>query len=92
VEVADALHHLGLATLLMIRLACWAEGHRVSRFFAEVLPENADMLAVFHDAFAPTARRAADAIEVEFPTSGWRAAHARFEPDRPPGRLAAATS
>jgi hypothetical protein len=79
VEVADDLHHLGLATLLMIRLARWAETHHIKRFFAEVLPENHDMLAVFDDAFATTTRRAADATEVEFPTSGWHAAHTRFD-------------
>ncbi len=98
VEVADDLHHLGLATLLMIRLACWAEGHQIRRFFAEVLPENRDMLAVFHDAFAPATRRAADAIEVEFPTSGWRAAHERFDHQpasdqgQEPGRMTTARS
>jgi GNAT superfamily N-acetyltransferase len=98
VEVADDLHHLGLATLLMIRLARWAESHQITRFFAEVLPENRDMLAVFRDAFAPSTRTAADAIEVEFPTSGWRAAHARFdhqpvsESNQPPGLLAPARS
>jgi xylulose-5-phosphate/fructose-6-phosphate phosphoketolase len=81
VEVADDLHHLGLATLMMIRLARWAEGHQITQFYAEVLPENRDMLAVFHDAFVPTTRITAGAIELEFPTSGWRAAHARF--DRP---------
>ena len=37
VEVADDLHHLGLATLLMIRLAQFAEEHQIPRFFAEVL-------------------------------------------------------
>ena len=96
VEVADDLHHLGLATLLMIRLARWAEAHQIMRFFAEVLPENHDMLAVFHDAFVTTTRRGVDAIEVEFPTSGWQAADTRFDHQPPPeqgqptARLAAA--
>ncbi len=79
VEVADDLHHLGLATLLTIRLAKAAEDRQISHFFAEVLPENRDMLAVFRDAFATVSLRGSEAIEVEFPTSGWRAAHARFE-------------
>ncbi len=79
VEVADDLHHLGLATLLMIRLAEAGEDRQVSHFFAEVLPENRDMLAVFRDAFATVSLNGPEAIEVEFPTSGWRAAHARFE-------------
>jgi hypothetical protein len=79
VEVADDLHHLGLATLLMTRLAKSAEDRQISHFFAEVLPENLDMLAVFRDAFATVSLNGPDAIEIEFPTSGWRAAYARFE-------------
>ncbi len=79
VEVADDLHHLGLATLLVIRLARFAESRQITRFFAEVLPENHDMLAVFRDGFAAVTIDGRDAIEVEFPTSGWRAASARFE-------------
>jgi hypothetical protein len=78
VEVADDLHHLGLATLLMIMLAKSAEDLHIEQFFAEVLPENRDMLAVFHDAFETVSLNGLDAVEVEFPTSGWRAAHARF--------------
>jgi GNAT superfamily N-acetyltransferase len=81
VEVADDLHHLGLATLLMIRLAQFAEEHHIPRFFAEVLPENRDMLAVFQDGFAAVTTAGRDEIDVEFPTSSWRTAHARFEPD-----------
>lgn len=80
VEVADDLHHLGLATLLIIRLAQIAEDHEITSFFAEVLPENRDMLAVFHDGFAALTVNRRDEIDVEFATSSWRAAHARFEP------------
>jgi GNAT superfamily N-acetyltransferase len=79
VEVADAFHHLGLATLLVIRLAEFAEHRQISHFFAEVLPENRDMLAVFRDGFAAATRTRQGVIEVEFPTSSWRAAHALFE-------------
>jgi uncharacterized protein len=79
VEVADDFHHLGLATLLMIRLAQVAERHHITCFFAEVLPENRDMLAVFRDGFAATTRSQRDEVDVEFPTAGWRAAHALFE-------------
>lgn len=79
VEVADDLHHLGLATQLVIRLAQDAEHRQITRFFADVLPENGDMLAVFRDAFATVSVMGLDAIEVEFPTSGWRAADARFQ-------------
>jgi RimJ/RimL family protein N-acetyltransferase len=80
VEVADDLHHLGLATMLMIRLAQFAEDHQIPRFFAEVLPENRDMLAVFRDGFAAVSTAGRDEVDVEFLTSSWRAAHARFEP------------
>jgi len=80
VGVADDLHHLGLATVLMIRLAQFAEQRQITRFFAEVLPENRDMLAVFRDAFAAVTVSGRDEVEVEFPTSSWRTAHARFEP------------
>jgi hypothetical protein len=79
VEVADDLHHLGLATLLMIRLAQSAEENQISHFFAEVLPENRDMLAVFRDGFTTVSRSRHDVTEIEFPTSGWHAAHIRFE-------------
>ncbi len=77
--MADDLHHLGLATLLVIRLAEFAEQRQIARFFAEVLPDNHDMLAVFRDGFAAVSVNGRDVIEVEFPTSSWRAAHARFE-------------
>jgi hypothetical protein len=79
VAVADDFHHLGLATLLMIRLAQFAEKRQITHFFAEVLTENRDMLAVFRDGFAASTVNGRDQVDVEFPTSGWRAAHARFE-------------
>jgi GNAT superfamily N-acetyltransferase len=71
VEVADDLHHLGLGTHLVARLAEVAALHGIERFFAEVLPENAEMLTVFHDGFAPTQRLVDGITEVEFPTSNW---------------------
>jgi GNAT superfamily N-acetyltransferase len=80
VEVADDLHHLGLATLLMIRLAQFAEEHQIPRFFAEVLPENREMLAVFRDGFAAASTAGRGEVEVEFATSSWRDACARFQP------------
>ncbi len=79
VEVADDLHDLGLATLLVIRLAEFAERSQIDRFFAEVLPENHAMLGVFRHGFGATTRNRPDVIEVEFPTSSWRAAQAKFE-------------
>ena len=83
VEVAEDVHHLGLATQLVIRLARHAEGRHITRFYAEVLPENRDMLAVFRDAFVTVEVTGPDAIELEFPTSGWRAASTRFQSARP---------
>lgn len=80
VEVADDLHHLGLATLLIIRLAQFAEECQITRFFAEVLPENSDMLAVFRNGFAATTVNGRDEVDVEFATSSWRTAQGRFEP------------
>jgi GNAT superfamily N-acetyltransferase len=71
VEVADDLHHLGLGTHLVARLAELAAGHGIDRFFAEVLPENGEMLTVFHDGFAPTQHRVDGVVEVEFPTANW---------------------
>jgi len=73
------MHHLGLATLLMIRLAQFAEDRQITHFFAEVLPENQDMLAVFRDGFAAVTVTGRDEIEVEFSTASWGPAHARFE-------------
>ncbi|HEU0316244.1 MAG TPA: GNAT family N-acetyltransferase [Solirubrobacteraceae bacterium] len=71
VEVADDLHHLGLGTHLVARLAQLAALHGIERFYAEVLPENGEMLAVFHDGFASTRRFVDGIVEVEFPTSNW---------------------
>ena len=79
VEVTDDLHHLGLATLLIIRLAQFAEEHQITSFVAEVLPDNRDMLAVFRDGFAAETVVGRDQVDVEFPTSSWRTAQARFE-------------
>ena len=51
VEVADRLHDRGLATILIERLARVAAEHGITRFVAEVLPQNHAMLAVFCDGF-----------------------------------------
>jgi GNAT superfamily N-acetyltransferase len=71
VEVADDLHHLGLGTHLVALLARFASVHGIERFFAEVLPENAEMLTVFDDGFAPTRRFVDGIADVEFQTSNW---------------------
>jgi GNAT superfamily N-acetyltransferase len=82
VEVADHLHDRGLGTILIERLGTVAERHDVTRFVAEVLPENRAMLDVFRDSFdAHVACR--DGVDrVEFPTSAWRIASERF-PEQP---------
>lgn len=78
VEVADDLHHQGLATVLLIRLARHAEEAGVERFVAQVLPENHDMLAVFADGFASERQSDDGEVHVEYLTSSWRLAEARF--------------
>lgn len=82
VEVADHLHDRGLGTILIERLGTVAERHGITRFVAEVLPENCAMLAVFRDGFdAHVACR--DGVDrIEFPTSAWRTASERF-PEQP---------
>ncbi len=79
-EVADDLHHLGLATLLIIRLAQFADAQRITTFLAEVLPENLAMLAAFRDGFAAESTADSGEVDIRFPTSNWRRAKARFEP------------
>lgn len=78
VEVADDMHRLGLGTQLITWLARVAEQHGITHFVADVLAENGEMLAVFHDGFAPIQRRASGVIEIDFPTANWRLAQRRF--------------
>jgi GNAT superfamily N-acetyltransferase len=78
VEVADDLHGQGLGTILIERLASVAEERGITRFTAEVLPQNQAMLAVFSDGFDAHVALRDGADAVEFPTSAWRAACERF--------------
>jgi GNAT superfamily N-acetyltransferase len=80
-EVADHLHGRGLGTILIERLATFAEQHGITHFVAAVLPENHAMLDVVRDGFdAHVAFR--DGVDVvEFPTSAWRTASQRFMGD-----------
>jgi GNAT superfamily N-acetyltransferase len=79
VEVADHLHGCGLGTILMERLAQFAEGHGITHFVAEVLSENRAMLDVFREGFdARVVRREGCEEHVEFLTSAWRLAQERF--------------
>lgn len=82
VEVADHLHDRGLGTILIERLASVAEEHGISRFIAEVLPQNRQMLAVFRDGFDAHVALRDGSDAVEFPTSAWRMARERFPEHR----------
>jgi GNAT superfamily N-acetyltransferase len=92
VEVADHLHDRGLGTILIERLGTVAERRGVTRFVAEVLPENRAMLDVFRDGFdAHVACR--DGVDrVELPTSAWRTASERFPEQPRPGDPGAAVT
>ena len=79
VEVADDLHGRGLGTILIERLAAVAEGAGIARFVAEVLPENHQMLDVFHDGFDARMAFNEGTDSVEFATASWRLARERFE-------------
>jgi RimJ/RimL family protein N-acetyltransferase len=66
--VADDLQGRGVGTRLLERLAARASEAGVERFVAEVLPENAPMLAVFRDAgFEVSRQLEGGEIEVRFP-------------------------
>jgi GNAT superfamily N-acetyltransferase len=79
VEVADHLHDRGLGTVLLERLATVAELRGITRFVAEVLPDNRLMLDVFRDGFDAYVAVHEGIDTVEFPTSAWRLARERFE-------------
>jgi GNAT superfamily N-acetyltransferase len=82
VEVADHLHGRGLGTILIERLAAIAERNGITHFIAEVLAENRAMLDVFREGFdGRVVRNQGSEKTVEFLTSGWRLAHARFALD-----------
>ncbi len=84
VEVADHLHGQGLGTILIERLAAVAEQRGITYFVAEVLAENRAMLEVFRDGFdARVICHEGPEERVEFLTSGWRLARARFANDSP---------
>jgi GNAT superfamily N-acetyltransferase len=78
VEVADHLHGHGLGTLLIEQLAAVAQERGVTRFVAEVLPENRAMLDVFRDGFDAHVRFHDGTDTAEFPTAAGRLARERF--------------
>lgn len=66
--VADAQQGRGIATLLLERLASAAQERGITRFTADVLPQNRAMLHVFHDAgFEATSRFEDGIVRVGFP-------------------------
>jgi L-amino acid N-acyltransferase YncA len=72
IEVDDTHRHQGLATILIAKLAREAEQKQIRHFVAEVLPENHEMLDVFHDGFDADCQFAEGEVDVEFPTSAWQ--------------------
>jgi GNAT superfamily N-acetyltransferase len=78
VEVADRMHGCGLGTVLIGRLASVAEQRGITRFLAEVLPDNRAMLDVFRDGFDAQLSFRDGTDAVEFPTASWRLARERY--------------
>ena len=72
VEVAEDHRHLGLASVLLRRLARDAERQGIRTLVAEVLRDNYDMLAVFHDEFHAGQHADEGEVDVEFPSASWR--------------------
>ena len=88
VEVADGLHGQGLGTILIERLAELAERRGTRTLVAAVLPDNAEMLDVFRDAFAAKPHFKDGTETVRFPASAWRAARRRYpQPFLRPGSI-----
>jgi len=80
VEVVDDLNRVGLAMVLLTRLAKVAEASQIWSFFAEVLPENGDMLTIFRDRFAAEAVVSRGEVNIEFPTSNGHLAEPSPQP------------
>ncbi|MDX6669095.1 MAG: hypothetical protein QOK04_2475 [Solirubrobacteraceae bacterium] len=71
--VADELQGMGIATILLSRLAQAAEESGIRWFEAEVLPQNHRMLEVFRDSgFGVTTHSVPGAIHVDFSTHAER--------------------
>jgi GNAT superfamily N-acetyltransferase len=86
IEVGETHRHQGLATILISKLAREAEEKQIRHFVAEVLPQNHEMLDVFHDGFDADWQSAGGEVDIEFPTSAWQLPSDRFgqpQPDTP---------
>ena len=78
--VADELQGRGAATRLLEQLAARAGEAGIEQFVAEVLPENAAMLAVFRDAgFEVSRTLGGGEVEVRFPIASTEHFRARVE-------------
>ena len=78
--VADDLQGRGAATRLLEQLAARAGEAGIESFVAEVLPENAAMLAVFRDAgFEESRTLGGGEVEVQFPIAPTERFRARVE-------------
>jgi GNAT superfamily N-acetyltransferase len=75
-EVAASWRRHGIAGLLLGRLEREAARRHMTTLVAEVLPENADMLAVMRDRGPCSEHREAGVIEVLLPVGGARAGRA----------------
>ena len=79
-EVADSLRGHGLGTILMAHLAGAAREDGVSRFVADVLPENRRMLDVFREAgFPADVTRTTEGLGIELSTKLSLETLARYE-------------
>jgi acyl-CoA synthetase (NDP forming)/GNAT superfamily N-acetyltransferase len=79
-EVADSLRGRGLGTILMAHLAGSARRHGITRFVADVLPENRRMLEVFREAgFPAEVTPTREGLGVELTTELSLAALERYE-------------
>ena len=62
--ISDAFQHEGIGTLLLEQLAAAARGHRIARFTAEVLSENAAMTRTLRDLGYPMHSRIESGVSV----------------------------
>lgn len=86
--VAEPFRGLGIASLLLARLARAARTYGIVRFVARVRSENPEMLEVFRASGFPfTEQRLQDEVDVVFPivpTEGPESARSAAPPDRHP--------
>ena len=79
----DETHRQQLATILIAKLAREAEEKQIRHFVAEVLPDNHEMLDIFHNGFDAHCQSAGGEVDIDFPTSAWQFPSDRFGQPRP---------